>query len=248
MIATVTKIAGLTDYVALQDDLTSLILCHAPLYQVNATQERKLLMESGVAIDSLWSVPRNNGSGAGVIVEDIRPITRSESNTLVTDLLCGFVILAERNIATGPAGCGMHPEQIEQLVADLLDQKLLQPYGQLRADGNFGEPATDWINEEAGIYARRLRFKILNARKKTATCDVLTITAAAGEVTLACTQSATGLQIWFTTDGSFPANSTDINAAAQLYSAPFAAAAGTVVRALAYAPNLNPSALKQITV
>lgn len=251
MIARAAQLATLTDYLALQDDLTALLLAHAPLAQVNATQERKLLLESSLDVDSLWLTPRNGGSGCGIIVEDIRPIV-GLGNTPgpVGTLLCGFVILGERNLAMTPGtGCGLHPEQIEQLVVDLLHGKLLQPYGQLKVQsGNFAEPATDWISEDSGIYARRVRLEMLNSRKQTDTCDLVNIVADNGTVTITSTCAAADLQIWFTTDRSFPANDGVINPQAQLYVAPFTAAAGTIIRAMAYAPNLNPSALKQITV
>jgi len=246
MIAPAPQLIDLTDYTALQDDLTALLLNHKKLYQVNASQERKLLLESNVAIDSLWSNPRNAGAGAGIIVEDVRPNT-SEQNTPgpIADLVCGFVVLAERNICMTPGvGCGLHPEQIEQIIVDLLHLKLLQPYGQLRCTGQFGEPAADWISEDTGIYARRVKLKMLNARKQTDTCDLVSIANTAGTVTITCNCTASGLQIWYTTDGSFPG---ELTAGAKVYTAPFNVDPGTVIRAMAYADNLNPSALKQIT-
>ncbi len=250
MITPVNPVFDLTDYSALQDDLTALLLSHAPLRKVNATQERKFLMDSSLAVDALWMTPRNDGVGAGIIVEDIRPVARDGGSTPgpVSDLLCGFVVLAERNLAMSPAGCRLHPEQIEQIIVDLLHLKLLQPYGQLKADGNYGGPATDWINDESGIYARRVTLKMLNARKQTVTCDLLTLSQIGLSVTLACNSPADGLQIYYTTDGSFPANDVAINAATNLYTDPFTAEAGTIIRAIAYAPGLNPSALKQLTV
>lgn len=55
------------------------------------------------------------------------------------------------------------------------------------------------------------------------------ITGTLADVTLSNTDS--GASIYYTTDGSFPVAG---NAAASLYSAPFAVAAGTMVRAAAY--------------
>lgn len=247
MITRATPLVDLTDYSALQDDLTTLLLSHRPLNQVNAVQERKFLLDAAVQVDSLWQTTRNGGAGGGIIVEDVRPNT-SEPNTPgpIANLQLGFVILVERNIALGPAGCGLHPEQIEQIIVDLFHLKVLQPYGQIRATGSFGEPATDWISDDTGIYARRVRLQMLNARKQTDTCDTLFISAAAGTVTITCNNAVADLEIWFTTDGSCPTNDGALNPQAQRYTAPFTATAGTVVRALAFAPTLNPSALKQI--
>ena len=245
MIPRIQPLAGVSDYLGLQDDLTMLALSHAPLRQVNVTQERKFLMDAALQIDALWQTPRNGGAGAGIIIEDIRTVVAANSDGQLYDLLCGFVIFGERNISMGPAGCGMHPEQIESLVAGLFNLKLIEPYGLLRASGNVGEPAGDWIDSDAGIYARRVSLRILNGWKQPANCDPVFITITAGTVQITCNSPAAELQIWFTTDGSCPSNDGEVNPNAHLYAAPFTAASGTVIRAVAFAPGVNPSALKQ---
>jgi len=249
MIAAAQQLPFITDYLGLQDDLTAMLLSHAPLAQVNATQERKFLMQSDVDIDSLWQNPRNGGTGAGIIVEDIKVQSNKDqpgSAGPVSDLLVGFVILAERNICLSPAGCGWQPENLEQAIVDLFHQKVMMPYGQLRAEGLYAQNAGDWIDPQTGIFARRVTLKMLSARKQTPTADMVTISASNGTVTITCTNPSA--QIYFTTDGSFPSNDSTINPQSSLYVTSFAAAAGTVVRAVAYAANLNPSSLKQITV
>jgi len=239
----------LVDYLGLQADLTALLLSHAPFNQVNAVAEHKFLMDSDVAIDSLWQTARNGGAGAGIIVEDVRPYSdKAGSVGPVSELRLGFVILAERNVCLGPAGCGWQPENIEQAVVDLLHLKLIQPYGQLRAEGAYGGPANDWIDSKAGLYARRVTLKMLSGRKQSNTCDQVSIRCVAGQVQITCTFVAADLQIWYTTDGSFPSNDGNVNPQAQRYLAPFAASAGTVVRAMAYSSEANPSSLLQLTV
>lgn len=248
MIAAAAQLPFLIDYLGLQDDLTSMLLSHAPLGQVNATQERKFLMEADVAMDALWMTPRNGGAGAGIIVEDVRATaTRGSSSGPVGDLQLGFVILAERNICLGPAGCGWQPENIEQVIVDLFHMKVISPYGQLRAEGEYSSPAHDWINDQTGIYARRVTLLMLSGRKQSKTADTLSIVCGGGLVTLSSTCPAAGLQLWYTIDGGFPSNDPTVNPSAKFYSEPFIAQPGTKIRAIAYANGVNPSSLIEKT-
>lgn len=243
----VTPLVGLTDYSALQDDLTDMLLNHAPLNKIGVTQERKFLVDSAMAIDALWLTPRNGGQGTGIVVEDVRPQVNAKSDGKVFDLICGFVILAERNMAMTPdIGCMLQPEQVEAVVISLLNGKVLQPYGQLCGSGQIGGPANDWIDDNKGIYARRVSLKFLNAPIQTDTCDPVIITNAAGTISITSGSAADGLQIYYTLDGSFPGSDNSLYPASTLYSAPFAVDAGTTIRAIAYAPNFAMSALKQI--
>jgi len=250
MIKPVTSLATLTDFAALQDDLATMLLSHPLLKQVNVTQERKFLLDSDLNISALWQSPRNNGAGMGIIVEDLRPIVEDENTPgPICNLNCGFVILGERNLASTPgAGCALHPEQIEQIIVDLFHHKTIQPYGQMRASGRCGEPANDWIDDRTGVYARRVTLKLLNARKQTDTCDLVAITQNSGTITLTTTCADPSVQIFYTLDGSCPANDSGINPQTQLYSTPFSAVSGTIVRAAAFAASLNQSAIKQLIV
>jgi hypothetical protein len=246
-LARVNPLSSLTDYSALQDDLMDMALNHPPLSQIAITQERKFLVDSSLAIDALWLTPRNGGQGTGIVIEDIRPVVNDKSDGKVFDLLCGFVILAERNLAMTPdVGCLFHPEQVEAIVISLFNGKVIQPYGQLYAKGQIGGPATDWIDDGKGIYARRVALKILNAPIQTDTCDPLFITNAGGEITLTSGSTADGLQIYYTLDGTFPGVDSKLYPASKLYAAPFTVDPGTTIRAIAYAPDFAMSALKQV--
>lgn len=246
-IARVIPLIGLTDYSALQDDLTDMALNHAPLAKIGVTQERKFLVDSAMDIDALWLTPRNGGQGTGIVIEDIRPQVNAKSDGKVFDLLCGFVILAERNMAMTPdIGCLLQPEQVEAIVISLFNGKVLQPYGQLYGSGQIGAPANEWIDDSKGIYARRVSLKFLNAPIQTDTCDPVIISLDTGTVTITCSSAADGVQIYYTLDGSFPGSDQTAYPNSQLYSAPFAVDPGVTVRAIAYAPNFTMSALKQI--
>lgn len=247
MIPRVNPIADVTDWSALQDDLADMLLNHDPLRKIAVTQERKFLLDSSMAIDALWMTPRNEGTGTGIIVEDIRPAVGSKSDGQVCDLICGIVILAERNLAMTPdVGCLMHPEQVEAILFALLSRKIIQPYGQLRVEGTFAGPANDWIDvNDSGIYARRITFKLLNAPIQVVTCDPIIMTNDVGTITISG-PALDGLQIFYTIDGSFPGSDTTLYPNSTLYTEPFAVVdPGTIVRAIAYAPGFNMSALIQ---
>lgn len=243
------RLAGVNDYAPLQDFLTTILLCDDRLRQVNAVQERKFLLDATLQIDAIWMTPRNGGCGMGIVVEDVRLAKSAGSDGTVFDLVCGFVSLGERNLAFAPgAGCYLHPEQVDAIVADVAAFKYIQPFGQLQPDNVMSEPATDWINAETGIYARRSRFRILKGTRRRNTCDLVTISQNAGLVTIACSQTAAGLQIFYTEDGSCPANDAALNPRTTLYAEPFSAESGTVITAAAFAPGYSQSAVKQLIV
>jgi hypothetical protein len=252
MIPTTTPIPSVTDYVQLQDWMTMMLMCDFRLQQINAVQERKLLMDATLQIDSLWQGVRNGGAGLGIIVEDVRE-TISEgcgsADSPIYDLEFGFVVMEERNLNFAPGvGTMITAEQASRVIVDIFYQENIQPFGQVFARGRVGEPANDWIRANSGVYARRTSLKMKNPGLRTQRCDMVSISEAAGMVTIHCTSTAPGLQIWYTTDGSFPANSVTINAATQKYTIPFSVASETVVTAAAFAPGRNISAVKQTTI
>jgi len=252
MIPTITPIPSVTDYVQLQDWMTMMLMCDFRLQQVNAIQERKFLMDATLQIDSLWQGVRNDGAGLGILVEDVRETIGDGDNSAdapIYDLEFGFVVMEERNLNFAPGvGTMITAEQAGRIIVDIFYQENIQPFGQVFARGRVGEPAQDWIKPDSGIYARRTSLKMKNPGLRTQRCDMVSISQAAGTVAINCTSTAPGLQIWYTTDGSFPANSQTINASAQRYIAPFAAASSTVITAAAFAPGHNISAVKQTSI
>ena len=252
MLPAITPVPSVTDYVQLQDWMTMMLMCDYRLQQVNAIQERKFLMDATLQIDSLWQGVRNGGAGLGIIVEDVRETISDSFNNAdapIYDLEFGFVVMEERNLnfASG-VGTMLTSEQVGRMIVDIFYQENIQPFGQVFARGRVGEPAHDWIDPQTGVYARRTSLKMKNPGLRTQRCDMVSITQAAGTVTINCTSPAPGVQVWYTTDGTFPANSVAINATTQNYAGPFAAASGTVITAAAYAPGYNISAVKQTII
>lgn len=249
MIPAVTPVAGITNDEILQDWMTMILLCDERLLKVTAVQERKFLLDATMQIDALWQTVRNGGSGAGVIVEDVKEtLAEDTTDQLIYDQVFGFVTLENRDLNFAPgSGTMLTARQIGRIIVDIFLHKNIQPFGQVFARGQLNETASDWIDEGNGIYARRTTLRMRSASARRKSCDLLTITAVGGEVTLASNSPAADLQIWFTTDGSFPANAVAVNPATQLYTGPFAADSGTVITAAAYAPGYTMSAVKQTT-
>ena len=250
MIPSVTPVAGITNDEILQDWMTMLLLCDERLQKITAVQERKFLLDSNLQIDSLWQTVRNGGSGAGIIVEDVKEsLAEDTTDQLIYDQVFGFVALENRDLNFAPGtGTFVTARQIGRIVVDIFLHKNIQPFGQVFARGQLNETATDWIDEGNGIYARRTTLRMRTPAVRRKSCDLLTIAIAGGQVTLASSSPAVGLQIWFTTDGSFPANDAAVNEKSQLYTGPYAADSGTVITAAAYAAGYNSSAIKQSTV
>ena len=251
MIAAVNQQPGITNDELLQDWMTLMVMCDLRLRKVTAVQERKFLLDATLQIDALWQTVRNGGSGAGIVVEDVKESLSGEFDSAgapIYDMVFGFVALENRDLNFAPGtGTLVSARQIGRIIVDIFFNKYIQPFGLVFAKGVLNEVAHDWIDEGNGIYARRTSLRMRQSAAKSPTCDLLSIACAGGNVTLASTCPADGLQIFYTVDGSFPANDSALNPAAQLYAGPFAADPGTVVTAAAYAPGHTSSAVKQTT-
>jgi len=247
MIKPTTNIQCLTDFIGLQDDLTALLMCDPRLRQVFMVQERKLLLDSGMQVSAIWQTPRNGGSGTGIVIEIPRPrVTSPNVPGPVYDLDLGFVVIEQRDLNTTPnTGTFLLAEQTVQVIHDILHLACLDGYGTLEARGI--DPANDWISETDGLWALRAKLFLKNPRRQTPRVGQLTFSLAGGVATLTCASNPSA-NIFYTTDGSFPANDPAINPQTQLYSTPFTATTGTILRAAAYAPNLNQSAIMQFIV
>jgi hypothetical protein len=80
---------------------------------------------------------------------------------------------------------------------------------------------------------------------KTPTVKTIVITQVGSNATLSSITG--GAAIYYTLDGSWPANSTTVNPATNLYNSPFAVTTGQIVRATGYLSGYNCSETRQIT-
>ena len=232
------------DLVQLQNDLHGLLMSSPALNTVNIVLERKFMVDAAVSLDTIWQTVRNDRSGTGILIE--MPSIDVPANQSVgpkQNLRPSFVVFQNGDAALAPdTGSGLYAETLAQLVLDALHMQELQGIGTLYAQDRAIEPAREY--EFINAYRVQMILRTSQANQTNRTAPV-TITNNAGTVTLAC--ATVGVEIWFTTDGSFPSHSaavdpvsdTAINPRSQLYTAPFAVSPGDVVRAAAYLSGYN---------
>lgn len=239
------------DFVQLQEDVTWALLSADSLDRVNIVQERKLRLEQqpneppqGVLqMAAFWLLPRNGHSGCGVAVE-MPSIFTPHPNLPGPEfqLVITCAVVEEPNLNFTPnQGTGQSAEEVAQLVLEILHGLHLEGLGDLFAKGVAIETAKDFQN----LLAYRVRLTMLNLRPQTARVPNPIITELAGLITLANATAYLPAAIYYTLDGTFPGRG---NPAAQLYSAPFYASVGQVIRWAAFQPGLLSSYVSQATL
>lgn len=242
------------DLIQVQADVFGLLMSSPELANVNIVLERKFIVDQTVEMDAVWQTPRNGKSGCGVLVEEPDISTR-DSNVSgppqVVDL--SFVCFQNGDAAFTPGyGSGLFAAEVEQHVLDALHLQSFGRLGTIQAEGKHSSPARDY----PGINARRLTLKVKPlATRQTPRTAGPQASVDAGVCTL--TTATAGADIWFTTDGTFPADSRTaldpisneaVNAASSLYLAPFAVSSGQIIRAAAYKTGFNPGEVLYYTV
>jgi len=210
---------------------------------LNLVQEKKFRADSEIQMDAIWTTPRGNGSGAGLIVEMPKLVVENP-NSLVNKLVVSAVVIEERNVNGSAAGTGKTAEQWAQIALEFLRGWIVGSAGGLVVETNAVVPADDWIGgDNNGIIALRASVSQKISRPNLTRCATPVIAYANGLVTLT---AASGAEIWFTTDGTMPRNCPGDNGELpRRYVAPFAAAAGTLVQAIALEPGKLPSHIAQ---
>ena len=229
------------DLVQLQDDLFGLLMSAPSLTAVNIVKERVLISNSQVELDTVWTVQRNERSGNGILVEEIKARTNSPS-VGAWDLDCTFVAFQNGDAAFTPlTGSGHHAQNLAQLILDVLNKQAIGGIGTLQSVG------TEKANDFDFIAATRATLRIVGAGNQVARrCAIVTVTVDAGFATLAC--ATADAEIYYTLDGSTPVDpaliepisGNPINPLANIYTAPFAVTSGQRVRAVAQAFGFNP--------
>lgn len=214
---------------------------------VNIVLGREFYVNSEIKMDSLWMTQRegpNGRTGLGIIIQ--MPTLRfPKPNGLQRQREFSIGIYEERNINFTPdLGTMTTCEDWGDLVVDflwnwrlwrssglILDDAALVPDTRFKSIGIAGQVAKALLRQERKQPARPTPpvIDITDPNNVTLTADV-------------------GAQIYYTTDGaSFPGPSNEGKIegeeAALLYTAPFAAASGTIIMAVAYQDGLLPSQL-----
>jgi hypothetical protein len=242
----------------IQEDIFALLMSLPALATVNVVLERKFIANQEVQMDAVWQTPRNGAAGNGILIEmpDVEVKSDNVSGPPQVVLL-KFVLFQNGDAALLPkVGGGFYAEQLEQTVLDALHLQSFGALGTLRAVGKFSTPARDYDF----LNARRLTLRLEPlATKQTPRTAPITANLAAGNCSLAC--ATPGVKIYFTLDGSFPANNevavlllpqgnvaAPVNNSSKPYIAPFAVTSGQVIRAAAYIPGMNPGEILNSTV
>lgn len=214
------------DVVQAQKDMHAILLSSDQLLTVNVVLQRKMHEESEIDMATIFSTPRGGCSGAGVLVE--MPLATCESKNVdgpVLDWIFPVLIIENPNMnyasptPTFPArGTFLDAERILQRVLDEVHNTADEFYGTFQVDRD----AVKFVSDFPGCLAYRAPFTLLKAKSlQTARVGQIQGGIADGQCTLSCANDPDA-DIWFTTDGSSPANGNGGNPKSLLYSGPFA--------------------------
>jgi hypothetical protein len=218
-----------------QEDFWWRLLADPAIAEVPVLLQRKGVTESDVETALAGLQPRYEGARAGVAIIVLMPSLTPETPDVpgpMYQVQLTAQVLELPLVAQGDGGIGLTAEAIAQVV---------------RRSGH------QWANGEGGLYVfdgmepipvdGKISYGVRFTRQagdavpaRVSQPSIHGVGGSPGEYELTCITP--GAEIYYTTDGSYPASS---NGAATLYTAPFAIADGTTVRAAAEAAGLIPS-------
>ena len=233
------------DSVQAQYDLLGVLSCASALANVNVKSYRKMRLQQEVDFASLITQGRNGFAGAAVLV--CQPEAASHIQNAsgpILNWLFPVICFEQPDINFGPDGTKLSAEDLGQIVMDVLHKFPDERTGQFSVDGSL-RPETEFVMP--GVIGYRVNFQVVGKSIQTPRCGPVTIVLGGGTATMTCTTA--GAAIWFTTDGTFPVSDAgggqpDTN----LYSAPIATYSGMAIRAAAYLPGYNNSAVRYLVV
>jgi hypothetical protein len=240
----VPALTGFLDEIALQKAIAMIVADDSRLSIVPVIPEIKLLQESELLLDCLWTLPRNaiavtptgwqisqgdaQGGlvGAGILIE--MPEMEVESTNVSgppAAWTVGIVAFQEPNTNfVANVGIGITSSQLCQIATDILHLLEIAGFGTFSADRSGIKSAHDWQTMKPGIVAHRLTIRSRVGRTQSKRSAAVQCTFGGGVCTLSCSDSSAIVR--YTTDGSMPLA---INPSAQIYSAPFSVDSGTTV-------------------
>ena len=237
----------MTDFVTLQQDIFFALMSRQELLSVNVKQFRKMVIQSEIDMKLVYLTARNGKSGAGILVE--MPTLTSKNPSVsgpVLDVDFSVLIMEQPTInMSTPNGTLLSAEEIALLVTETLHLLSLGSGG-LRASPNAIVPATEY----RGVVAYRVHANFVSATAQTARTGYVQVvqTGGAGNpVTIGCSSDPSA-DIFYTLDGTFPANVNGGNPQSVKYTTAIAADAGVTVRACAYASGKLGGSVANLTV
>jgi hypothetical protein len=237
--------AGIVDLIALQNAIVLFIASDSRLANVPILQEIKLLSESDLQEDALWTLPRScfsytpNGvtvtpnqgqpglTGAGIEVEMVSARCAS-TNVSGPPLSWELDIVAfeERNTNfLAGTGIGITSEQLILVCFDILQGLEIAPFGTFKVTASPLQAARDKMDLYPGIFAYRGLMETGSVgRTQTNRSQPAAITFVSDTCTLTCSDNLAS--VFYTTDSSMPVAA---NPNAVAYTIPFAVPSGTKI-------------------
>ena len=195
-------------------------------------------LKEEVDVEAALLAGRNGKVGTLAVVEMPEP-ENSQSNVqgVLEDQRFNVMVVEQVDINMATGGTGIFAEEICQRIKDALHLWADDQYGTIKVAGK-----TTFVRDSGfdGCMVYRIPFILPKAKSyQSARCGTVTITNNSGTVTMSCPTA--GAAIFYTLNGTSPCNPNGGNADSQLYSFPFPVATGTLVRAAAFAQNMNQS-------
>jgi len=237
-----------TNFIQLQNDVAHALLCDNWFESVNVVTRDTLLLEQTRMADQtyaaetlVYTTSRNGRSGCGVIVEKPEfSLLHENVPGPQADLILTCTVIEDRlQNEDAQFGTLRAADQVAQKILDVLHLWSIQGQGIFRGDRTaiVSDPRFEPLT------AYRVRLRMTCNRGQTSRCATPSITNTEGTITLAT--STSGADIYYTTDGTFPAPS---NPKAIIYSGAFTPNSGETARAAAVKTDLSISSINQLTI
>lgn len=219
------------------------VVAHRPLSTTDAIGSASTANTAEVQQEEFWRVKKDgtkSGLGVLVAVPELRvpypnlPGPQYEARIRVR--VAEQPLVSEAADGLNPAGAGKSAGLAASKVAAALHQWAPNGWMQTHLREQAIVPVAE--NKVVRIYDVWLWTTLPQAQESRTVRP--TITVAGGNASIACAEAA---DIYYTVDGGFPSQ----QAGATLYAAPFAVAAGTTIRAAAYASGKEGSDVHQGT-
>lgn len=225
-----------------QEDALGKLLSEEWFSTINCVQLRKLVITSQLEAGLVTMTERNGKSGAGIVVgmpfiEDDNP----ESDALQAVVVLPMHVFENPTVNLDATnGTLKSAEQIAARIEEAFRHWAVEGVTRFYPPKRPIRPNPD---SDSGLVSYDVELRGQVSFPKRTRCQIPLISEVSLTVTL--TNQTPGAAIYYTTDGSFPGSG---NAAAQVYSTPFAVPGGTVVRWAAYKAGMLGSDTGEATI
>jgi hypothetical protein len=232
----------MNNYIQLQDDIYFAALSIEPLRQVNIVKYRKLREQAEISWATIWQMPRNGCSGAGILCE--LPTWEVEHSSLPgpeRHLILSFLVVEEPNINFTPTvGTGISAEEISETLLDSFHNLYISGIGNLVAERVPIKPSEDF----PGCVSYRVSLRVRCPRTQSPRVPIPRLVSVNGVITFSNQESGDNADIYYTTDVSAPVPD---NPAATKYSGSFDASKIKTIRWAARKSGYNLGNMDQVT-